>query len=94
MSSVPMKRVRVAPDVLANVIDGETVLLNLKSESYFGLDEVGTRMWESLTTAGSIQAACEALLSEYDVEGGRLQQDVEALLEQLVEHGLVDLVDV
>jgi hypothetical protein len=93
MSSVSAKRVTVPSDVLANEIDGETVLLNLKSESYYGLDEVGTRMWQTLTASESIQAACESLLSEYDVEPGRLRQDVEALVEQLVQFGLVDVVD-
>src|SRR5262249_17168187 len=87
------KRVVVPPDVLINVIDGESVLLNLKTESYFGLDDVGTRMWQALTGSESIQAACERLLSEFEVERPQLEQDLEALIKKLVEHGLVDLVD-
>jgi hypothetical protein len=87
------KRVAVPPDVLINVIDGESVLLNLKTESYFGLDAVGTRMWQILTGSESIQAACERLVSVYDIERQQLQQDVEALVQKLVEHGLVDIVD-
>jgi hypothetical protein len=43
------------------------VLLNLKSENYFGRDPVGTRMWTLLATSDSIQSAYEALLDEYDV---------------------------
>jgi hypothetical protein len=69
------------------------VLLNLKSETYFGLDEVGTRMWSVLTSTPSIRAAVDLLEAEYDAETGELQADVKALVERLREEGLVELVD-
>jgi hypothetical protein len=72
-------------------LDGESVLLNLQSERYFGLDEVGTRMWVALSTSESIQTAYEDLLSEYDVDAEQLHQDLESLIEKLVEHGLVEV---
>jgi Coenzyme PQQ synthesis protein D (PqqD) len=93
METSSTKKVAVAPDVLINVIDGEAVLLNLKSECYFGLDEVGMRMWQLLTESASVKAAYEALLAEYDVEPEKLQHDLEELIEQLVEHGLVATTD-
>jgi len=40
--------VKLLPDVLSQEVDGETVLLNLNSENYFGLDEIGTRIWQLL----------------------------------------------
>jgi len=86
-------KVAVAPDVLINVIDGEAVLLNLKSECYFGLDEVGVRMWQALTELDSTKAAYETLLAEYDVEPQKLQHDLEELIQQLVERGLVATTD-
>ena len=86
-------KVAVAPDVLINVVDGEAVLLDLKSESYFGLDEVGMRMWQVLTESASVKAAYETLLAEYDVEPEKLQHDLEELIQQLVEHGLVATTD-
>jgi hypothetical protein len=87
------KRVVVPPDVLINVIDGESVLLNLKSECYFGLDDVGTRMWQVLTDSASIGTAYETLLAEYEVEPEKLRQDLDALIEELVGHGLVETTD-
>lgn len=80
-------------DILIRELDGESVILNLKSERYFGLDEVGTRIWVTLSTSESIQAAYENLLSEYEVDGEQLRQDMQNLIEQLVEHGLVELSD-
>lgn len=86
-------RVVIPDTVLFRELDGESVLLNLKTESYLGLDDVGTRMWTVLTTQPSIQAAFEALLSEYEVAPDVLRNDVEILLGQMIERGLVDLTD-
>ncbi|MFB2896974.1 PqqD family protein [Aerosakkonemataceae cyanobacterium BLCC-F50] len=84
-------RVSVPEDVLIRELDGESVILNLKSERYFGLDEVGTRMWEVLSTSETIAAAYQTLLSEYDVVPEQLETDLSNLLQQLVEHGLINV---
>ncbi|MGI9066670.1 MAG: PqqD family protein [Pyrinomonadaceae bacterium] len=84
-------RVKVPEDILISGLQSESVILNLDSERYFGLDEVGTRMMTLLTTADSIQAAYETLLEEYDVEGEVLRQDLTSIIEQLVEQGLVEI---
>ena len=86
-------RVIVPDTVLFRELDGESVLLNLKTESYLGLDRVGTRMWAVFTTQPSIQAAYDILLAEYDVAPNVLRKDVEAMLEQMIEHGLIELKD-
>jgi hypothetical protein len=93
MADMSRKRVTIPADVLANTIDGETVLLNLESERYFGLDDVGTRIWQSLTTSDTLQAAFEAVLAEYDVDPQRLRHDFEDLVARLDDHGLVRIVD-
>lgn len=84
-------RVRVPDDVLLSDLDGESVILNLKTETYFGLDVVGTRMWGAVTTADSIQAAYDALVAEYDVDPEQLRADLSELLEKLLEHGLLEI---
>lgn len=86
-------KVCARPDVLVNCVEGESVLLNLASESYFGLDEVGTRMWGVLTTSPSIQSAYDSLLTEYDVSADQLRQDLDGLVQTLLDNGLVELRD-
>jgi hypothetical protein len=86
-------RITVPGSVLFRELDGEAILLNLDTESYLGLDEVGTRMWTLLTTSPSIQAAYEALLGEYDVAPEALRNDLQMLLRKVVDHGLVELND-
>jgi hypothetical protein len=80
----------LAPEnVMFRELEGEAVLLNLDSECYFGLDDVGTRMWRVLTKSNSIQDAFEILLTEYEVEPDLLREDLIDLLERLVEKGLL-----
>jgi hypothetical protein len=85
-------RVKVPEEVLISGLQSESVLLNLNSERYFGLDEVGTRMMSVLTESNSIQAAYEKLLEEYDVEDEVLRKDLISIIEQMVEQGLAEVV--
>ena len=82
--------VAVPQHVLLQQVGEEAVLLNLEKECYFGLDPVGTRMWEALTKAETIKAAYEELLSAYDVDPQRLRQDLEGLIDNLVKNGLLE----
>jgi hypothetical protein len=84
-------RVTSAPDVMLRIIGDEAVILNLKSELYLGLDPVGTRMWTVLQSSPSIQAAHASLLDEFEVEPERLRQDMDMLLDQMLEQGLIEL---
>ena len=84
-------RVKVSPEVLCQEIEGESVFLDLKSESYFGLDEVGTRIWQLLQEKEGLQSVFDTLLQEYDVEPQQLKADLDDLLAKLSESGLVSL---
>jgi hypothetical protein len=84
-------RVVVPPDVMVRVLDQESVFLNLGTERYFGLDIVGTRMWELLSTSSSIDAAYRQLLDEYDVSPDLLRSNLTDLLTTLQENGLLQL---
>jgi hypothetical protein len=85
-------RIRAPEDVLASELDGEAVLLKLQSESYFGLDEIGTRMWQLLLSSDSVQAAYDALLTEFDVEPDVLRVSMTELLDNLLQQGLIEIV--
>jgi hypothetical protein len=88
--TIPFDARLVKPsDVLMQELEGESVFLHLERGQYLGLDEVGTRMWQTLVDSESIQAAYELLLNEYDVAPEQLRQDLQELVEKLVENGLV-----
>jgi hypothetical protein len=84
-------RLNTAPEVMFRTIGDESVILNLNNERYLGLDAVGTRMWTLLNGLGSIQEAYESLLAEFDVEPVRLRHDLNELIDQLLEHGLIEI---
>lgn len=77
--------------VLVRVLDRESVLLNLETEKYFGLDETGTRMWQLVTACPSIDAAYQELLAEFDVEPELLRTNLTDLLGRLVDNGLLQV---
>jgi hypothetical protein len=84
-------RAAVPPHVLVRFLDKESVLLNLETERYFGLDETGTRMWQLVTTAPTIDAAYQLLLCEFDVEAELLRMNLTELLSRLVDNGLLQV---
>jgi hypothetical protein len=81
-------QIRPVPGVLVQKVGDEAVILNLNSEQYLGFDAVGARMWEVLTTAPSLRGGLEMLLSEYEVDAGRLEADLLCFAGQLVDRGL------
>ena len=82
-------RAIVPSDVLIRFLDQESVLLNLNTERYFGLDSVGTRMWQLVTSMPTIDAAYFQLIEEFDVDPVTLRSNLAELLEHLVENGLI-----
>ncbi|MCA9927588.1 MAG: PqqD family protein [Anaerolineales bacterium] len=87
------QHVTVPEHVLFRELKGEAVLLNLVNECYFGLDAMGTTMWQKLTTQSTVQEAYEVLLSSYAVAPDVLQTDITRLITELVENGLLELSD-
>jgi hypothetical protein len=77
--------------VLVRYLDKESVLLNLETEQYFGLDETGTRMWQLMTVSPCIDSAYQELLDEFDVEPELLRANLTDLLSRLMESGLLQV---
>ena len=87
------QKITISSEVLSQEVDGETVLLDLESESYFGLDEVGTRIWQLLNETSNLQTVFDTLLGEYDVDEKQLEKDLQDHVAHLVEEGLISLTD-
>ena len=82
-------RVRVNDDVLFQELQGEAVLLNLKSGVYFGLDPVGTRIWQLFAEHEVLAEIARTIVAEYDVAEDRCSADLLALVGDLERQGLV-----
>jgi hypothetical protein len=71
--------------------DGEAVFLDLRTESYLGLDSVGTKMYRVLLATRTVEDAYEELKSAFAVEPDRLRRDMRYFVERLVNQGLLQL---
>lgn len=80
--------------VSCDLADG-VVILSLQRGSYFGLDPVASRIWHLLDEPRAAAAIRDQLLQEYEgVDADRCERELLALLRQLQECGLVDVVAV
>lgn len=79
-------------EVIFSEMDGELVMMDLEKNSYFGLNAVGKEIWELLTEAKTINGLCATLMQKYDVELERCKQDVTAMVNKMVEVGIVQTI--
>jgi hypothetical protein len=79
----------VCNGVSAREFDGEWIVLDLQRGSYFGLDEVGGKIWECLCAGRSPAEIVEVLAAKYDAPKAKLLEDVLVLINELLEYQLV-----
>ncbi|WP_048884468.1 PqqD family protein [Aurantiacibacter atlanticus] len=78
-------------DVVGREVGGETILLDLGTGIYFGLNEVGGKVWQSLDAGQkSIGELCDTIEQQFDAKRETIERDVTALIQDLVERGLVN----
>lgn len=80
------------PSVLAREVGGEMVLLDPHRGVYYGLNEVGHRIWTLLSEGRSVAEIEGRLLAEYDAPSAAIQEDLQTLLRELCDHGLIEKV--
>ena len=85
------RSVRIPEGVVFRELQGEAVILNLDSSMYFGLDPVGTRIWQLCEAHGSLRAVWEAMQQEFDAPGDALRKDLLAFIDELQAKGLLSV---
>jgi len=71
-------------------IGGETAILQLSSGIYYGLNPVGSRIWEWIQKPRTLAELENSLLEEYDVAPDRASSDLRELCERLASACLID----
>lgn len=79
----------VSPQAIAKKVGDETVILDLASGTYFGLDPVGARVWQLITDGKKLSEICTVMLEEYEVSQGDIERDALALAQDLADKGLI-----
>jgi ornithine carbamoyltransferase len=85
------KKITFSDSVFAQEVDGEMVLLDMNSENYFGLDAVGTDIWQAIQEKNTLQKVFETLLEQYDVKAEVLKKDLLFFIGKLEESGLIEV---
>ena len=80
---------RLSPDVVFRELDAESVVLDLSSGRYFGLNAVGTRVWQLIGQGQAVDSLIKTVAGEYEADEATIERDVLALLEELATRGLV-----
>jgi Coenzyme PQQ synthesis protein D (PqqD) len=83
-------RLRIADRAATRKVGDDAIILNIESGTYFGLDAIGARFIELLEGAGSVADVLPAMLNEYAVSEGQLQQDLLRLAQHMLDSGLLE----
>lgn len=90
-SDLPLSTgVRVPQRVLMRRVGDEHVLLNLDTETYYGLNPVGSRLIELAEGGATLEQIIDLLLAEFEVERAQLEADVRRLAAELMATGLIE----
>jgi hypothetical protein len=81
-----------SPKLMASGVGEETMMMDIDKGMYYALNSVSSRIWSLLEQPLSMQAVCDKLLDEYDVEPEVCKQEVEQFLGQLLERNIVTVV--
>lgn len=71
----------------------EIILLHLENGNYYGLEEVGARIWRLMEQPTKVREIERVLLEEYDIEPERCHEEVVELLSDLIDNGLVEVTE-
>ena len=80
---------KIPEGVVFTLMDQDAILLNTLTGKYYGLDDIGARLWNLIAGGSSAEQACQVLLQEYEVSEEQLSQDILELIDQLVKNDLL-----
>ena len=83
------RQILIPPHVKATRVEGDYVLMDMKSGKYLGLDPVASTVWESLAEHGDLDRAAHDVCQSFEVELERARADVEAWVEEMVGKGVL-----
>ncbi len=89
VTSILNQKLSIPENVFAQEVNGEVVILNIDSESYYTLNPVGSKVWLLLTAKEKVETVMKQLSEIYLVDDFKLRQDITVLVKELIEEGLL-----
>ncbi len=82
-------RLKPIDTVFVQKIDDEIVLFDSKNELYYGLDSIGSIMWEAIVEGDELLLVQKKLLDKFDIESKILERDLIVFVEKLIDNNLL-----
>lgn len=82
---------RIPAHVTTSFVDEDAILLNTRTNQYFAMQDVSSRLWQLLRDGKGLREACKILQTEYAADASEVEKDVLELVHDLMENGLVEL---
>ncbi|NJR15034.1 MAG: PqqD family protein [Calothrix sp. CSU_2_0] len=89
VTSILNQKLSIPENVLAQELNGEIVILNMDSETYYSLNSVGSRIWQLLANSENVETAMQQLLQIYLVDETALLRDVTEFVKELSKEELL-----
>ena len=83
--------IKLAPNQVSCELEGESVILNLQSGVYYGLDPIGAVIWKLMEQPSTVASVRDAVLEKFEVDTEQCEKDLFALLEKLSQEGLIEI---
>jgi hypothetical protein len=80
---------KISEDAVANAVGDEMVILHLENSNYYGLDPVGTVLWQGLSSGKKPTEVCDDILERFEAERERVEQDIARFLVDLEQNDLI-----
>jgi hypothetical protein len=80
-------------EIITSDIGGETVMMSLENSAYYGMDTVGSRIWQLIAQPMTVSNLCDILQTEFEVEQETCRQDVLELLTNLYQANLIHVIE-
>ena len=91
MELTQTSKIVAAPDQVSSELAGESVILNVKTGLYYGLNQVGASIWAQIQSPKTFQELCDALVTEYDVTPENCAADIRELLQDMISAELIQI---
>jgi hypothetical protein len=85
--------VSASPNQVSGVLEGETILLSSTTNIYYGLDAVGSRVWELIQEPKRLSAISAQLVADFDVDPLVCESDLRELIARLLDADLINVQD-
>ena len=84
-------RIKKNETILTSKIEDQTIMMNLENGNYYGLNPVGSQIWEIIEQKISVKKLCSRLIKEYEVEESHCKKVVLSFLEKMNKSGLISI---